>query len=111
MSEPIRSQVSFGKRKRRVIFNATKRMTTAERGYDYDWQKFQSDYIKANPLCVNYKQCKSGAQCVDHKKPLSLGGARLDPDNCQSMCWSCHSKKTQKEKQQIMEAKSNSTKR
>ena len=31
---------------------------------------------------------------VDHKIPMAAGGARLDPENLQSLCIRCHSKKT-----------------
>lgn len=34
---------------------------------------------------------------VDHKVPCWKGGAAWDPANCQSLCRSCHIKKTRKE--------------
>ncbi len=36
----------------------------------------------------------SRGELVDHIVPISMGGARLDPDNCQSLCSRCHNRKT-----------------
>lgn len=38
---------------------------------------------------------------VDHKVPVSAGGAPFDPDNLQSLCHSHHSQKTALDKQGI----------
>lgn len=34
---------------------------------------------------------------VDHIQPIRFGGAALDMENLQSLCWSCHSAKSVKE--------------
>jgi len=45
-------------------------------------------YRCASPRCTNR------ASHVDHKVPIARGGAGLDPRNLQSLCASCHSRKT-----------------
>ena len=62
------------------------------------WKSLRSYKIKNNPTC---EQCErenklSSAQCVDHIKPLSLGGTN-DLSNLQSLCNSCHAKKSARE--------------
>ena len=47
--------------------------------------------LRRSPLCV---KCGQGASQVDHIVPIRKGGARLDPDNLQPLCHSCHSSKT-----------------
>ena len=73
------------------------RGTAAERGYDRDWQRVRSRYLKQHPLCV---QClKEGryraASVVDHIVP-HRGNKELfwDRSNWQPLCKSCHDKKT-----------------
>jgi 5-methylcytosine-specific restriction endonuclease McrA len=39
------------------------------------------------------------ADMVDHIKELSDGGELLNDENLMSMCWACHAKKTQREKE------------
>ena len=60
------------------------------------WQKFRNRYRKQHPLC---EMClKSGltvkAELVDHIIPIKKGGAKLDPNNTQSLCRICHARKT-----------------
>jgi 5-methylcytosine-specific restriction endonuclease McrA len=40
--------------------------------------------------CASYKRL-----CIDHKYPYSLGGSD-EPDNLQTLCWECNSKKSNK---------------
>ena len=40
--------------------------------------------------CGSYKQL-----CIDHRFPYSLGGSN-EPDNLQTLCWTCNSKKGNK---------------
>jgi len=61
--------------------------------YGSSWEKISKAYRRANPLC---EQCKSEgklvpAELVHHIKPLADGGTN-DPDNLESLCWSCHSR-------------------
>ena len=71
--------------------------TSADRGYDYRWRKLRNRFIAQHPHCA---EClKRGvitmATDVDHIIP-HRGDARLlyDENNLQSLCKSCHSRKT-----------------
>ena len=60
------------------------------------WRMTRKFYIKDNPLC---EMCKrkgetTAAQMVDHIKQISLGGLMLHHSNLQSLCNSCHAKKS-----------------
>ena len=66
-------------------------MTTSERGYDGTWQKLRRYKLAGDPFCV---VCNRSADQVDHIVPINDGGDRLDPQNLQSMCQGCHSRKT-----------------
>jgi len=72
------------------------RGTACKRGYDRKWRKARDAYIDDNPFC---EMCLANerheqAVLVAHITPLSLKGARLNEDNFQSLCSSCHAKKT-----------------
>lgn len=63
------------------------------------WRKLSTDIRKKEPLC---RECKKEgrvkpATMVDHIIPISKGGAKLDRNNCQPLCWSHHSKKSAQE--------------
>lgn len=82
-----------------------RRGKTAARGYDGAWVKLRDMFLAGNemagiephPLC-----CRCGALGsknnpieVDHVIPISeRPDLRLDPENLQAMCKSCHSRKT-----------------
>jgi 5-methylcytosine-specific restriction protein A len=70
---------------------APRDLTTAKRGYDYNWQKLRKWKLATDPFCA---MCNGSANQVDHILPINDGGERLDPANLQSLCISCHSKKT-----------------
>ncbi len=79
------------------------RGTPDERGYDGPWRRFRATVIGSNPAkwlrcadCKEYASDPSGIH-LDHIIPLSQGGPRLDVDNLQPLCPSCHSSKTAKE--------------
>ena len=57
------------------------------------WRKVRRRQLAMHPLC----KCKEPATDVDHIKPRSEGGADLEYENLQSLCKSCHSKKTRRE--------------
>ena len=64
------------------------------------WRKLRKMHVSKNPYCV---ECaKQGryipVQQVDHIVAIEFGGAKLDPDNLQSLCYSCHGKKSAAEK-------------
>lgn len=76
------------------------RASSAERGYDGRWRKARLKYLKAYPLCVRCKEQGRlvRATVVDHVTP-HRGDKVLfwDENNWQSLCKSCHDKKTMKE--------------
>ena len=65
------------------------------------WRALRNYFIQKNPICA---QCKrdgiiKGAQCVDHIKAISQFGMGVatDINNLQSLCNSCHAKKSSRE--------------
>ena len=77
------------------------RPSSTARGYNRRWRKVRKMYLNKNPLCV---EClKSGiitpATVVDHIEPHKGDyGKFWDEDNMQSLCESCHNRKTAKGK-------------
>ena len=55
------------------------------------WRKARLAFIKNNPLCV---VCNKLATVVDHIKPVRLGGEFWNSENWQSMCATCHNRKS-----------------
>lgn len=60
------------------------------------WRATRNFYMQTNPLC---EQCKrkgitTAGQCVDHIKPISMGGHQTNSSNLQTLCNSCHAKKS-----------------
>jgi hypothetical protein len=90
------------------------RRTSRQRGYDAAWEKFRRWFATVvpaicgasleNPLPIPSPLTPDPFPCgragpsaemhLDHKVPLSEGGARLDPDNVQWLCRKCHNRKT-----------------
>jgi len=67
------------------------RGSATERGYGHDWKKARKAYLAEHPICeVRSSDCTLAANLVDHRIPLTQGGARLDPDNFRSSCTACH---------------------
>lgn len=68
--------------------------------YDSQWRKLSLNFRAKNPWCV---ECLGEgfvveARHVDHKIPVvQRPDLRLDTRNLQSLCVSCHSRKTAKE--------------
>lgn len=63
------------------------------------WRFARKRQLIENPLCA---EClKEGkpikAKIVDHIIPVKQGGDKYAPSNLQSLCWSCHSRKSAKE--------------
>lgn len=78
------------------------RGTTSEQGYGTIWQKVRKIHLLNYPLC---EDCKTTgivkpAKEVHHKIELRKGGTNED-DNLQSLCKSCHSKRTRMSKEAI----------
>lgn len=65
----------------------------------WPWRKFAKRYKQNNPLCVECekKGLVVAATVVDHPIPINAGGARLSEDNAQSLCESCHNRKSSNE--------------
>lgn len=72
------------------------RGTSAERGYDADWQRCRLAVLGREPFCrlCAAKDRVSAATLVDHIIPLADGGERLDDSNLQPLCVECHAIKT-----------------
>lgn len=67
------------------------RPSAARRGYNKPWRHLRRAILAASPLCV---ACKAApATEVDHILPLRRGGTN-DLTNLQTLCKSCHSRKT-----------------
>ena len=76
------------------------RESASARGYGYRWRKSRYSYLIRNPLCVHClaHSMTTAATDIDHIKPH--GGDQVlfwDVSNWQSLCHSCHSKKTRRE--------------
>nr|DAH08110.1 MAG TPA: HNH endonuclease [Caudoviricetes sp.] len=64
------------------------------------WRKVRAVKLSQDPLC---EECaRQGmavpAQMVDHIRPINEGGAALDMKNLQSLCHTCHNRKSGQEK-------------
>ncbi|NBS69248.1 HNH endonuclease [bacterium] len=67
------------------------------RGYDSVWTRYSKLYLRQHPLCRSCEQLgrTTVASLVDHIIPLRLRpDLRLDPENLQPLCRSCHAVKT-----------------
>jgi 5-methylcytosine-specific restriction protein A len=70
------------------------RGTSAQRGYNGKWRAARAAFLALNPACVSVG-CGTDATVVDHIKP-HRGNQSLfwDQSNWQSLCASCHGRKT-----------------
>ena len=66
------------------------RPSACKRGYGRKWQRLRKMKLARRPMC---ECCGSPANEVDHVIALSAGGTN-EMDNLQSLCKSCHSRKT-----------------
>jgi 5-methylcytosine-specific restriction protein A len=91
---------------RRAVFKAQKRQASidyTERNRFYQrkaWKNLRALHLAHEPLC---RACRilgklTPAQMVDHIQPIAQGGALLDDNNLQSLCFSHHSEKSMKER-------------
>lgn len=62
----------------------------------WSWRKFAKIFKVNNPLCVEClkKELAVPVYVVDHIVPINNGGEKLSDDNCQSLCESCHNRKS-----------------
>ena len=56
-----------------------------------EWKEKRREFLGERPFCVC---CGRPAEIVDHIVPIRKGGEPLDDRNLQSLCWSCHSRKS-----------------
>lgn len=70
------------------------RGSSTARGYDAQWRRVRLAVLTREPIC---RDCGGLAHEVDHIRPLSQGGGRLDPRNLQPLCRECHARKTARE--------------
>jgi len=64
------------------------------------WRKVRKIYITDHPVC---EECERNgyvveAKVVDHIQSIRSGGSKLSFSNLQSLCTSCHARKSAKEK-------------
>lgn len=81
-------------------FYDRRRGSAASRGYDYLWTKVRKRALERdNYTCVAClaEDRVTEATDVDHIIAIAKGGDRLSLKNLQSLCASCHSKKTARE--------------
>lgn len=66
------------------------------------WRKLSIVYRRTHPLCEEClkKDRTTPVALVDHITPISQGGEQLAWDNLQSMCHTCHNKKSGRERHQ-----------
>lgn len=60
------------------------------------WREIRKLKLTQSPFC---EECRKNgtivkATIVDHIKPIKQGGEPYALDNLQSLCWSCHSRKS-----------------
>ena len=63
------------------------------------WRDTSAIVLRDEPLCrecLKHGKTKS-SRIADHIVPINEGGELLHMDNLQALCWSCHSKKTNKD--------------
>ena len=74
--------------------------TRHQRGYGTKWETIRERILKRdNGLCQDHLRdgVVKQASCVDHIKPKAQGGTD-DDTNLQSLCWSCHARKTARDR-------------
>ncbi len=56
------------------------------------WPRFRKWYLSSHPTCV---ECGRGGKVVDHIKPRrDFPDLAYDEGNCQTLCVSCHNRRT-----------------
>lgn len=78
------------------------RRSASRRGYDGTWKALRESKLQRDPWCAHClkEQRHTPANEVDHIRPFKgkADPLRLDWDNLQSLCKSCHSTKTAKDR-------------
>lgn len=94
-----------GSRARRAMHQRydSGRASPSKRGYDWQWQtRTRPAHIAREPWCRSCMEQGRGpvrGTEVDHITPLSAGGTHAE-SNLQTLCHSCHGRKTAAEKRQ-----------
>ena len=59
------------------------------------WRKLRDSFMRKNPLCAECLRhgVVKEANIVDHIIPIAEGGAEMDENNLQSLCFACHNRK------------------
>ena len=79
------------------IYNQYKRDVLSKTFYKTSqWLKIRKTKLQQSPIC---EECKKNGtivvgKIVDHIVPIKQGGEPYDMDNLQTLCWSCHSRKS-----------------
>lgn len=79
------------------IYNLYQRDTLSRTFYKTkEWQELRKIKLRQSPFC---EECKKNGtivvgKIVDHIVPIKQGGAPYDINNLQTLCWSCHSRKS-----------------
>ena len=80
-----------------LMVHRTKRPSAAIRSYNRAWQRRSRWYLSRHPLCADpfnvHGESIEPATQVDHIVSRAAGGGDED-SNLQSLCASCHSRKT-----------------
>jgi 5-methylcytosine-specific restriction enzyme A len=86
-------------KKESQYYNKYRRDPKTRKRYGTEWRKIRARFIKLNPLCEECKKQNrvTPVEEVHHIIPLSKGGTHVE-NNLMSLCKSCHSKITRKEK-------------
>lgn len=70
------------------IYDRNKRDKESNKFYhSVEWKKVRLIVLNNNPFCID---CGKPADTVDHIIAIKKGGSKLDVNNLQSMCKSCH---------------------
>ena len=64
-----------------------------------EWLHARKQQLNQHPFCAECLKAgkRTRATMVDHIVPIKQGGERFAPSNLQSLCWSCHSRKSAQE--------------
>jgi 5-methylcytosine-specific restriction enzyme A len=88
-----RCGIAVDRERERKARHDANRPSARARGYDAEWEKARADFLAVYPSC---RRCGGRATTVDHITPIRVAPhRRLDRNNFQSLCTSCHSRHKQ----------------